>query len=177
MKMITTTSDYGIAAFEYAGMLSFSYMKRSGLALKFGIIKIGQPVKRVASVPFDYCTQQMDKLGKVFKRKNEIEERLIAIDDRLERIIGRSADIEKSGFVVAEKQKPDKEIEERLVAIDDKLERIIRRLADIEKSGVVVAEKQKPAKEKKQINEGNKMFFKAIADDNIQLMHQQEGNQ
>jgi hypothetical protein len=171
MKMITTTSDYGIAAFEYAGMLSFSYMKRSGLALKFGIIKIGQPVKQVVSVPFDYCTQQMDKLGKVFKRKNEIEERLIAIDDRLERII------EKSGVLVAEKQKPAKEIEERLVAIDDKLERIIRRLADIEKSGVVVAEKQKPAKEKKQVNEGNKMFFKAIADENIQLRHQQEGNQ
>ncbi len=139
MKMITKTSDYSIAAFEYAGMVSFSYMKRSGLALKFGIIKIGQPVKRVASVPFDYCTQQMDKLGKVFKRKNEIEERLIAIDD--------------------------------------KLERIIRRLADIEKSGVVVAVKQKPAKEKKQISEGNKMFFKAIADENIRLRHQQEGNQ
>lgn len=138
MKMITKTSDYSIAAFEYAGMVSFSYMKRSGLALKFGIIKIGQPVKRVASVPLDYCTQQMDKLGKVFKRKNEIEERLIAIDD--------------------------------------KLERIIRRLADIEKSGVVVAEKQKPAKEKKQINEGNRMFFKAIADENIQLRHNQEGN-
>ena len=145
MKMITTTSDYGIAAFEYAGMLSFSYMKRSGLALKFGIIKIGQPVKQVVSVPFDYCTQQMDKLGKVFKRKNEIEERLIAIDDKLERIIRRLADIEKSGVVVAEKQKSAKE--------------------------------KKQIIEKKQINEGNKMFFKAIADENIQLRHQQEGNQ
>jgi hypothetical protein len=138
MKMITTTSDYGIAAFEYAGMLSFSYMKRSGLALKFGIIKIGQPVKQVVSVPFDYCTQQMDKIGKVFKRKNEIEERLIAIDDRLERII------EKSGVLVAEKQKPAKEKKEII--------------------------------EKKQINEGNRMFFKAIADENIQLRHNQEGN-
>ena len=145
MKMITKTSDYSIAAFEYAGMVSFSYMKRSGLALKFGIIKIGQPVKRVASVPLDYCTQQMDKLGKVFKRKNEIEERLIAIDDKLERIIRRLADIEKSGVVVAEKQKLGKE--------------------------------KKQIIEKKQINEGNKMFFKAIADENIQLRHQQEGNQ
>jgi len=145
MKMITKTSDYSIAAFEYAGMVSFSYMKRSGLALKFGIIKIGQPVKRVASVPLDYCTQQMDKLGKVFKRKNEIEERLIAIDDKLERIIRRLADIEKSGVVVAEKQKSAKE--------------------------------KKQIIEKKQINEGNKMFFKAIADENIQLRHQQEGNQ
>lgn len=145
MKMITKTSDYSIAAFEYAGMVSFSYMKRSGLALKFGIIKIGQPVKRVASVPLDYFSQQMDKLGKVFKRKNEIEERLIAIDDKLERIIRRLADIEKSGVVVAEKQKSAKE--------------------------------KKQIIEKKQINEGNKMFFKAIADENIQLRHQQEGNQ
>jgi uncharacterized protein YktB (UPF0637 family) len=123
----------------------------------------------------------MDKLGKVFKRKNEIEERFIAIDDRiddrLERIIRRLADIEKSGVLVAEKQKPAKEIEERLVAIDDKLELIISRLADIEKSGVLVAEKQKPAKEKKQLNEGKKMFLKAIADENIQLRHHQEGNQ
>ena len=103
MKMITKTSDYSVAAFEYAGMVSYSYMKRGALALKFGIIKIGQPVKKVASVPLDYCTQQMDKLGKVFKRKNEIEERLIAIDDKLERIIRRLADIEKSGVVVAEK--------------------------------------------------------------------------
>ncbi|MEI6259089.1 MAG: hypothetical protein WCR46_04185 [Deltaproteobacteria bacterium] len=145
MKMITKTSDYSVAAFEYAGMVSYSYMKRGALALKFGIIKIGQPVKRVASVPLDYCTQQMDKLGKVFNRKNEIEERLIAIDDKLERIIRRLADIEKSGVVVAEKQKLGKE--------------------------------KKQIIEKKQINEGNKMFFKAIADENIQLRHQQEGNQ
>ena len=145
MKMITKTSDYSIAAFEYAGMVSFSYMKRSGLALKFGIIKMGQPVKRVASVPLDYCSQQINKLGKVFKRKNEIEERLIAIDDKLERIIRRLADIEKSGVVVAEKQKSAKE--------------------------------KKQIIEKKQINAGNMMFFKAIADENIQLRHQQEGNQ
>jgi hypothetical protein len=145
MKMITKTSDYSIAAFEYAGMVSFSYMKRSALALKFGIIKIGLPVKKVASVPLDYCAQQMDKLGKVFQRKNEIEERLIAIDDKLERIIRRLADIEKTGVVVAEKQKSAKE--------------------------------KKQIIEKKQINEGNKMFFKAIADENIQLRHQQEGNQ
>ena len=144
MKMITKTSDYSVAAFEYAGMVSYSYMKRGALALKFGIIKIGQPVKRVASVPLDYCTQQMDKLGKVFNRKNEIEERLIAIDDKLERIIRRLADIEKSGVVVAEKQKPAKEKKEII--------------------------------EKKQINEGNRMFFKAIADENIQLRHNQEGN-
>ena len=145
MKMITKTSDYSVAAFEYAGMVSYSYMKRGALALKFGIIKIGQPVKRVASVPLDYCTQQMDKLGKVFNRKNEIEERLIAIDDKLERIIRRLADIEKSGVVVAEKQKSAKE--------------------------------KKPIIEKKPINAGNIMFFKAIADENIQLRHQQEGNQ
>ena len=145
MKMITKTSDYSVAAFEYAGMVSFSYMKRSSLALKFGIIKIGQPVKRIASAPLNYCTQQIDKLGKVFKRKNEIEDRLIAIDDKLERIIRRLADIEKSGVVVAEKQKLGKE--------------------------------KKQIIEKKQINEGNKMFFKAIADENIQLRHQQEGNQ
>jgi hypothetical protein len=109
MNMIVKTSNYSMAAFEYAGLVSFSYVKRSGQALKCGISKMGPPIKRVTVTPVMYCGQKICGIGNVFKRKNVIEERLLSIVEKLDSIDSRLATIENMGISVAERPKQVKE--------------------------------------------------------------------
>ena len=98
MNTIIRTGNYGLTAFEYAGMLSYSYIRRGGLALITGMEKIYPPIQRVTAAPFIYCGQKIGRLGKMFTRNHVIEERLMAIDEKLNRIDRRLADMEKTGI-------------------------------------------------------------------------------
>lgn len=111
MNSIVKTSHYSAAAFEYAGLVSFSYVKRSGLALKGGIMKMVPPIKRVTVTPVMYCGQKICGIGKVFKRKHVVEDHLVSIVEKLDSIDSRLARIESMGVsvAVADRSQPVKE--------------------------------------------------------------------
>lgn len=121
--MLIKSGRYSFATIEYTGMLSFSYVKRSGFAIKACFVKTTPPVKRVVTSPFISFGYRIGKVGKVFKRKKiveKVEDRLNTIDAKLDGIDARLAGIEKHGVALTKHGQKQPNVEEKKVLNQDR---------------------------------------------------------
>ena len=91
------TGKYTYATVEYAGLLSFSMLKRGGVFVTAGVQKVTRPAATAICWPYDFIK---DKTGSVFSKKGH-KENLKSLTEKLARIEERLAKIEKYGVVAA----------------------------------------------------------------------------
>lgn len=88
------TGKYTCATFEYAGILSYSIVKRGGMAVNKGIRKITTPVAGAISWPFEAVK---DTTSAVFRGMGGHGETIKSLTEKLAKIEERLAEIEKYG--------------------------------------------------------------------------------
>ena len=89
------TGKYTCATVEYAGLLSYSMLKRSGIRVFDGVRKITSPVAATVCWPYNFIR---DKTGSVFSSR-EHAEKIDGLTQQLATIEKRLARIEKHGVV------------------------------------------------------------------------------
>ena len=89
------TGKYTYATVEYAGLLSYSMVKRGGSLATYGVRKVTMPVAAAVCWPYDFIKKGTGSLlgGKKYeKRITSLTEKLALIEERL-------AKIEKYGVI------------------------------------------------------------------------------
>jgi len=89
------TGKYTCATFEYAGLLSYSMLKRSGNMVFVGVRKVTSPIAVTVCWPYQFIR---DKTSSVFNSK-EHAEKIDGLTQQLAEIEKRLARIEKNGVV------------------------------------------------------------------------------
>ena len=95
MNAFNETGRYTYATIEYAGLLSFSMLKRGGSVVTGGVRKVTRPTAAVICWPYEFIK---DKTGSVFS-KNRHRENIKSLTEKLARIEERLAKIEKYGVM------------------------------------------------------------------------------
>ncbi len=109
LKSVNEAGKYGCATVEYAGMASFSYLRRGGNAVSANVLKVTRPVTSTISRPFVFVK---DKAGKVLGRTIYDPEPLRKLEAKVLEIEKRLASIEQHGVVPGVKAVgPKKEID------------------------------------------------------------------
>ncbi len=114
------TGKYTCATVEYAGLISYSMVKKGGTVVKVSLRKITMPVKAAICWPFAVVE---DKAGVIFRSK-EHEEKIKSLEEKLMEIDKRLAFIERHGMVSGlEPGKKEKRLdEERRIVLQTILE-------------------------------------------------------
>ncbi|HIJ55563.1 MAG TPA: hypothetical protein HPQ03_05500 [Deltaproteobacteria bacterium] len=89
------TGKYTCATVEYAGLLSYSMFKRSGIRVFGGVRKITSPVAATVCWPYEFIR---DKTGSIFSNR-EHGEKIEGLTKQLVEIEKRLAQIEKHGVI------------------------------------------------------------------------------
>ena len=89
------TGKYTYATVEYAGLLSFSMLRRGGGVVTCGVRKVTRPTAAAICRPYDFIK---DKTGSVFSNKKH-RENIKSLTEKLARIEERLVKIEKYGVV------------------------------------------------------------------------------
>ena len=118
MKVLSTgwntfheTGKYTCATVEYAGLFSYSIVKRGGSLVTSGAWKVARPVARAVSWPFGFV---WDKTTGVFTGKKE-KERIRGVEEKIVELEQRLVNIEKYGVIPAagaSRPKKEKDLEE-----------------------------------------------------------------
>ena len=87
------TGKYTCATVEYAGLVSYSMLKRSGIRVFGGVLKITSPVAATVSWPYGFIR---DKTGSIFSNRAH-GEKIESLTKQLVDIEKRLAQIEKHG--------------------------------------------------------------------------------
>ncbi|MBF0100842.1 MAG: hypothetical protein HQK77_08045 [Desulfobacterales bacterium] len=100
MNTLMKTGKYTLATIEYTGLVSLSYIKRSGSSIKGGFIKTATPIKNAIKSPF----MRMKKQSETNSRIKDNILRLETIEKKLDQLNERLVSIEKRGFVTLKEQ-------------------------------------------------------------------------
>ena len=89
------TGKYTFATVEYAGLLSYSIIRRGGILVTCGVRKVTMPVAAAVCWPYDFIKKGT---GSLFGGK-KYEERITSLTEKLALIEERLAKIEKYGVI------------------------------------------------------------------------------
>jgi len=104
MKVLATgwntfheTGKYTCATVEYAGLFSYSIVKRGGSLVTSGAWRVTRPVAKVVTRPFGFV---WDKTSGIFASKKD-KEKIRALEEKLMELERRLVTLEKDGVVLA----------------------------------------------------------------------------
>jgi hypothetical protein len=119
------TGKYTYATAEYAGLVSYSMLKRGGMVVKVNLGRITRPVTAAIYWPFGVIK---DKTSAIFRSK-EHEEKIKCLTEKLAEVEERLAKIEKYGLISVSEAvavKKGKELtEDKLLVLKEILEETI----------------------------------------------------
>lgn len=118
MKVLSTglntfheTGKYTCATVEYAGLLSYSIVKRGGLLVTGSLQTVAGPVVRAVTRPFGVV---WDKTSGIFTDRAQ-KEKIRGLEEKIAELEQRLLNIEKHGVVLAaadSQQKKEKDLDE-----------------------------------------------------------------
>ena len=91
------TGKYTCVTVEYAGLFSYSVVKRGGLLVTDGVLTVTRPVAKAVSRPFGYA---WDKTTGIFTGRKQ-KEKIRGLEEKVTSLEERLANIEKYGLVPA----------------------------------------------------------------------------
>lgn len=118
MKVLSTgwntfheTGKYTCATVEYAGLFSYSIVKRGGLFVTGSLRTVARPVARAVTWPIGFA---WDNTSGIFTSRKQ-KEKIRGLEEKLMELEQRLLSIEKHGVVpaaVASRTKKEKELDE-----------------------------------------------------------------
>ncbi|MBW1794568.1 MAG: hypothetical protein JRF30_03290 [Deltaproteobacteria bacterium] len=116
---------YGHATVEYIGLVSWSIVERSGVAIRDSTLKIAMPVARNVFEPFVSIKSKTETL---FEKKKYVSKKIKSIEEKMSQIEERLALLEKYGVRL-----PEKAIRPEKREIDKETKALLRQIVEANK--------------------------------------------